>query len=189
MSVFNGAVGVHVALILRKAAKKFKKQKEAKATRNSYYPLPGRDDDDTASAKSFSSSNAEKGEKPPPPDTAGAWSWILLYFPGMIAGFVGLTSLMIPAWSSNPKLRIITYAFSGVLGFFILFFCLALFYSVSDGLVAIAFGGFGVFATLAALYGDWALGAMANNLLGTPSGDSSGLYWSYFILKRLTMFL
>ena len=108
----------------------------------------------------------------------------------MIAGFAGLTSLIIQNWGGHPKLHIITYVFSGVLGFFVLVFALSLHFG--DGFVAALAitlaGGFSAFAMLAALYGDWALGAMTDNLLGTPSGDSSGLYWSYFVLKRLTMF-
>jgi len=36
------------------------------------------------------------------------------------------------------------------------------------------------------LYADWILGVVTGNLLGVPSGDSAGLYWSYFVLKRLT---
>jgi hypothetical protein len=106
----------------------------------------------------------------------------------MIAGFSGLISLIIQNWSGHPKLHIITYVFSGVLGFCVLLFCLFMLEGFADGLATALALGFATFAMLAALYGDWALGAMTDNLLGTPSGDSSGLYWSYFILKRFTMF-
>lgn len=106
--------------------------------------------------------------------------------PGMIVGFVGVVSLIIENWTGHHKLHTITYVFSGVMGFFVLI--LSLFASGIGGMWVAPFFWFAVFAGLAALYGDWALGAMVDNLLGMPSGDSSFLYWSYFILKRLTMF-
>ncbi|KAF8892900.1 hypothetical protein BD779DRAFT_1669928 [Infundibulicybe gibba] len=52
-------------------------------------------------------------------------------------------------------------------------------------------GGFAfsltTFTILAAFYCDWALGMMTHNLIGLPSGDHSGFYWTYFFAKRLTM--
>ena len=108
--------------------------------------------------------------------------------PGMIAGFIGLISLIIRNWGAHPKLHIITYVFAGVFGFIILLSTFTFFIGIGEGLAAT----FGItlitFAALAALYGDWALGAMTNNLWGFPSQDSFGLYVSYLILKRLTMF-
>jgi hypothetical protein len=106
----------------------------------------------------------------------------------MIVGFTGLVSLIISNWHDHPKLHVITYAFGGVFGFFILLWSLSMLDGFTDGLGAAVMLWLASFTTLAALYGDWALGAMTDNLLGTPSGDSAGLYWSYFILKRLTMF-
>jgi len=103
----------------------------------------------------------------------------------MIAGFVGLVSLISQNWSGHRKLHTITYAFSGVMAFFIL--VLGFITSKIGDMWEAPFLWFAVFTGLAALYGDWALGAMVDNLLGTPSGDSSYLYWLYFILKRLTM--
>jgi len=44
MSVFNGAVGVHIATIMRKFSKK-------RQSRTSYLPLTHEDDDETASRK------------------------------------------------------------------------------------------------------------------------------------------
>jgi len=120
------------------------------------------------------------------PSTGHVWAWVLLYLPGMIVGFVGLASLIIQNWSGHSKLHTITYVFSGVMVFFGLVFSLLV--SGFGGMWVAPFFWFAVFAGLAALYGDWALGAMVDNLLGMPSGDSSCLYWSYFILKRLTMF-
>lgn len=43
---------------------------------------------------------------------------------------------------------------------------------------------FGFFSTL---YADLVLGAIANNLLGLPSGDFAPLYWLWFVAKRLPM--
>jgi hypothetical protein len=102
----------------------------------------------------------------------------------MIAGFAGLVSLIIQNWRGHTVLHTITYVFSAVMGFTIIGGLM----TFGGGMIPAAFLWFSVFASLAALYGDWALGAMVGNLLGTPSGDSSWLYWSYYLLKRLTMF-
>jgi hypothetical protein len=107
----------------------------------------------------------------------------------MIAGFAGLVSLILQDWSHNRKLHIITYAFGGIGGLLLLAFVFALwFVENKDPLLSTLVFCVMVFSTLVALYGDWALAAMVDNLWGTPSGDSIGLYWSYLILKRLTMF-
>lgn len=107
--------------------------------------------------------------------------------PGMLAGFSGLVSLLISNWKEHHKLAIITYAFGGVLGAFILFYMVTL-----CGDPSLRWSQpilwFIMFAALSALYADWALGAMTDNLFGKPSGDTTVLYWSYFFLKRLTMF-
>src|SRR5262245_15476049 len=107
----------------------------------------------------------------------------------MIAGFTGIVSLVFHNWGGHPKLHIITYVFSGVLGFFFFFALMFKFIRKKAGCPLVLFGILFIsFTVLSALYGDWALGAMTNNLLGKPSGDSAGFYWSYFVLKRLTMF-
>jgi hypothetical protein len=36
-------------------------------------------------------------------------------------------------------------------------------------------------------FADLALGIMAHNLVGTPSGDNVALFWSYILVKRLSM--
>jgi hypothetical protein len=107
----------------------------------------------------------------------------------MIAGFAGLISLILQDWSHNRKLHIITYVFGGIWGLLLLGIVFALwFVENEDPLLSALIFCIMVFTTLAALYGDWALAAMVDNLWGMPSGDSRGLYWSYLILKRLTMF-
>lgn len=45
-----------------------------------------------------------------------------------------------------------------------------------------------LFIVLGAFYSDWSLGIMLNNLIGIPSSDTSGIYWTYFIAKRFTLF-
>jgi len=47
----------------------------------------------------------------------------------------------------------------------------------------LAFIGF-----FAALYSDWALGVMTENLAGVPSSDIRVLYWIYFAAKRIPLF-
>jgi len=200
MSLFNGIVGVHIAIVIRKAARKSAIRAKASNTSSSaYLPLVDREKEaDSASQmsegeKEVAKSRAkEQAKKEPSPDTAQVWLWVFLYVPGMVAGFVGLISLIIENWAHHPKLHIITYAFSGVLFFLFSVFSIFSIWLMGDesrsGTALMSFfGALTSFATLAALYGDWALGAMADNLLGTPSGDSTGLYWSYFFLKRLTM--
>jgi len=193
MSVFNGIVGVHTAILLRKARNKAERKRKQNAGSAAYLPLSAKDEDDSASSRRSVASGksavpTKTKEQPPDAETEFVWLWVFLYLPGMIAGFSGLISLVIENWKGHPKLHIITYVFGGVLGFCVLLFCLFMLDGVAEGLAAAVGLGFATFAALAALYGDWALGAMTDNLLGTPSGDSSGLYWSYFILKRLTMF-
>jgi len=194
MSFFNGVVGVHVALIMRKVPKPAKKEASRDAVSpSSYLPLI---DEEKASQKSGVSSfggssyheaitqKEEEKADVERPTTLYVWAWVLLYFPGMLAGFAGLVSLIIQNWRGHNVLHIITYVFSGFIALTVLGVVLA----GGGGMLPAAFFFFTVFASLAALYGDWALGAMVGNLLGTPSGDSGTLYWSYFLLKRLTMF-
>jgi hypothetical protein len=100
---------------------------------------------------------------------------------GMVVGFTGLVSLIVHNWSDRPKFHIITYVFAGA-------YVTAIISSAVLGFRGLVLQTSFIGVLLVAGYGDWALGVMSNNLLGVPSGDSSALYWSYFILKRLTMF-
>jgi hypothetical protein len=108
----------------------------------------------------------------------------------MIAGFVGLVSLIVQNWSNGPqqKLHAVTLVFGIPAGM-----CLAvIFYGIcaekgkiEDSAVGLAILLPG-FLILSVIYADWALGAMTHNLAGMPSSDPA-LYYLYWISKRLTM--
>lgn len=80
MSVFNGVVGVHTAIIMRRAKKKAERQQNQNLTSRTYLPLSGKDDDDWASfRKSVHSGDPEKGkESGPSPKTVRVWGWAFL---------------------------------------------------------------------------------------------------------------
>jgi hypothetical protein len=40
---------------------------------------------------------------------------------------------------------------------------------------------------LSAVYSDWCLAIMLDNLVGVPSSDNLVFYWTYFVAKRLAM--
>ncbi|KAH8682767.1 hypothetical protein BGZ60DRAFT_398709 [Tricladium varicosporioides] len=137
--------------------------------------------------------------------------WLLLYVPGVIAGLVGLLSLVSQEIKHNRQVLYITIAFGSVIFIAIvlmLIVALCIFRDLRDTStkeeetgkkngkkdVALFFGmsGFAIFAAgfsgmavLGAFYSDWILGAFAENLKGVPSSDNAPLYWSYFIAKRL----
>ncbi|KAF8953541.1 hypothetical protein BDZ97DRAFT_1871817 [Flammula alnicola] len=123
-----------------------------------------------------------------------AW-WILLYIPGMMAGMVGLMNLVVKVAHDIPELLDLTIAFYGIIGAGLVVGTLGMLIvcwwggGVPEKMIATGFlATLASFIVLSAFYSDWSLGIMLNNLLGTPSGDSSGFYWTYFIAKRLTMF-
>ena len=106
----------------------------------------------------------------------------------MVAGMTGLISLVSYHLNFNNPLKILSYCMLGV-------------FSVIFGGSRFLFDGkpqdifirtmalsFVAFMFLAALYSDWALGLMTDNLIGTPSKDNSAFYWTYWVAKRLTMF-
>jgi hypothetical protein len=108
---------------------------------------------------------------------------------GMMAGFVALISLVVENWgNSSSKLHTVTLVFGIPAGL-----CIA---AIIHGLcsgegspieAAIEFRVLlPGFLVLLVVYADWALGAMAENLVGLTSSDSA-LYWLYFGLKRFTM--
>lgn len=139
--------------------------------------------------------------------------WLLLYVPGVIAGLVGLLSLVSREIKHNRQVLYITIAFGSVifiaiLLMLILVLCLfrrsnlrndrtskqeieknkggkdvAFLFRMSG--FAILAAGFSGMGVLGAFYSDWILGAFAENLRGVPSSDNAALYWSYFIAKRL----
>ncbi|KAF9485742.1 hypothetical protein BDN70DRAFT_823544 [Pholiota conissans] len=123
-----------------------------------------------------------------------AW-WIVFYIPGMLAGMIGLMNLVVKVADQLPDLLYLTISFYCIIGAGVIIGTISV--------IIVCFLGGGVphkifatgtlgtisaFVVLSALYSDWALGIMLGNILGTPSGDSSGFYWTYFVAKRLTMF-
>jgi hypothetical protein len=96
----------------------------------------------------------------------------------MIAGFMGLMSLISRNWSNYPKLHIVLSVFAGLTCFVV--FGISLAFRAFDFKVYPLVVQFLMFIMLSALFCDWSLGAMTNNLLGMPSESSAGLYWSYF---------
>jgi hypothetical protein len=122
--------------------------------------------------------------------------WSFLYFPGLVTGFVGLCSLVNQDWKEKT-VQIISFAFAGTLVLVsvvgvIFLQCLG---SDSRTLKRLAksplAAGIILFVTgtsvLGALYSDWILGAIGDDLVGFPSGDNQYLYWAYFVAKRLPL--
>jgi hypothetical protein len=114
-----------------------------------------------------------------------AWT-LAIYTIGIIVGLTGLLSLVSEAITDNAKLQIITCVFGGLVGlplaagvFSFTYWICACGRVKKDGgmFTAKSFGvAAGLFGILAALYSDWALAAMTENWIGTPSKDKQGLY-------------
>ncbi|KJA25322.1 hypothetical protein HYPSUDRAFT_161005 [Hypholoma sublateritium FD-334 SS-4] len=124
-----------------------------------------------------------------------AW-WVLLYIPGMLAGMIGLMNLIVRVAGETPELLNLTIAFYCTVGAGLIvgavsgiYICLYPKGAVPHKIFGVGFlGTIAGFIALSAFYSDWSLGIMLDNILGTPSGDNSGFYWTYFIAKRFTMF-
>jgi len=96
--------------------------------------------------------------------------------------------------NSQLPIRDISYVFLGVIA--LLFFILAFMvgrrrrYKKLDGGHSSA-GAFhilgGLITLFFALFTDWVLATIADNLVGSPTGDLALLYWAYFGAKRLPM--
>lgn len=113
----------------------------------------------------------------------------------MIAGMAGLMNLVVQVGDRIPDVVRLTIAFYLIVGAGLLVGIVAALIICWQGGGAphkVAATGFAsavvMFIVLGAFYSDWCLGIMLDNLLGTPSSDKSGFYWTYFIAKRLTMF-
>lgn len=128
-------------------------------------------------------------------DAAKVLFWLFLYIPGVIAGMVGLLSLVAKTISTNHKVMIITAVFGAVaLAAALLIGALVCF--VADDMYGRIFGSgltslsvlLGCLGVLGAFYSDWILAAIAENMSGNPSADNAALYWSYFVAKRLPFF-
>ncbi|KAH8801728.1 hypothetical protein F5884DRAFT_837833 [Xylogone sp. PMI_703] len=132
--------------------------------------------------------------------------WIILYIPGVAFGMTGLVSLVLQTIRTNHTVLIVTAVFGSItLAVSVvcaLFACWRLMgnhgveghelqsglhagiYSSGVGLVV----SLGVLGALGAFYSDWVLAAVAANMTGNPSSDNAGLFWCYFIAKRLPFF-
>ncbi|TGO75606.1 hypothetical protein BELL_0203g00020 [Botrytis elliptica] len=125
--------------------------------------------------------------------------WLLLYLPGVIAGTAGTISLASSNFSS--RMSTITAVFGGV-GLAIAIatvFISCLWFSGSDknpfGTGAlIGLSGYAscvpICLVFGALYSDWVLAIVADNLMGYPSGQSKSvqaLWVLYMIGKRLNL--
>jgi hypothetical protein len=129
--------------------------------------------------------------------------WIGLFIAGTIVGMFGLCSLLWTSFRQDATVKTLTYGFAAPV--ILLPTCVAIYWYLhhathddEGGLKALilattnTFKGamvsfivvFGFFSTL---YADLVLGAIANNLLGLPSGDFAPLYWLWFVAKRLPM--
>lgn len=117
--------------------------------------------------------------------------WVILYFPGLTVGFVGLCPLVKENWGNNV-VRIVTYVFGGaVVGVAVTVGVISFCLQNDEGFVMAWLWGIAAaimaWGCLGAIYSDWILAAIAGNLAGIPSGDNVILYWTYFVVKRLPL--
>lgn len=115
----------------------------------------------------------------------------------MLAGMIGLMNLIVRVAGETPELLYLTIAFYCIVGAGLIVGTASGIYvylypeggGKAHKIVGIGFlGTISGFVALSAFFSDWSLGIMLDNILGTPSGDSSGFYWTYFVAKRLTLF-
>ncbi|KAF8892898.1 hypothetical protein BD779DRAFT_1436605, partial [Infundibulicybe gibba] len=131
-------------------------------------------------------------------DWMGLLIWENIDVPGMFAGMIGLMSLVVHNHSHKGVIKL-TGVFYSLVGVGVVVSLLAFCcqrssdqtprendQAVGWGLAGLYFS-VALFVLLAAFYSDWALGMMTGNIVGLPSGDTSGLFWTYFLAKRLTM--
>ena len=112
----------------------------------------------------------------------------LIYGCGLVIGMVGLISLVKQSWGIS-RVSTITYAFAGIwIALFVLAFFLLFLTPILDLDASWAGTPFLLLPISIVLYSDWVLGAVAGNLIGTPSSDIAVVYWLYFAAKRLQMF-
>jgi len=165
MSLFNGIAGLHVAIAGLLEAR------------------PAVENEELLEDK-------EGGEdkKEAPKVRLGVFSWFAIYVPGMLAGFVGLISLIVQNWPvANKKLHLVVQIFGAPLSVGLMVMALSIICCKWKNASKVVGIGVRIFLIVTVLFGDWALGAMANNLLGVPTSDQT-LYYLYWFSKRLTMF-
>ncbi|KAI5843589.1 hypothetical protein BZA05DRAFT_439186 [Tricharina praecox] len=123
-------------------------------------------------------------------ELCGAIWWLVLYILGMVVGLAGLISLVREAWLESWTVRITTYVCGGAAVVMLAVWALYSCCYIDRGQKA----GFRLFVVpltlglIAALYSDWILAGLAENLIGVPSGDVAPLYFAYFAAKRLPIF-
>ncbi|KAK3998051.1 hypothetical protein QBC44DRAFT_313812 [Cladorrhinum sp. PSN332] len=124
------------------------------------------------------------------------WYWFPLYFLGSVVGFVGIMNVVGKHINENQQVKIITGVFGGVTLIVVLAVLISCWLFMSGtgccgtvGVTFLAGAGVAVFvlSVLFAFYTDWVLAALAEDLVGTPSGDNAVFYWTYFAAKRLPM--
>ncbi|TFK75698.1 hypothetical protein BDN72DRAFT_885711 [Pluteus cervinus] len=181
MSLLNGITAVNVASIVLKARKvhgDYWVDEELQDKRKKLERLRSEVEQEEAARSEYGGSMRSKNSSA----TLGR------DLPGMFAGMAGLMSL-VSQHLHDRRLVILTAVFYSIVGLGI---CISLIFACSSsGFEAFLWGllcSTVVFTILAAFYSDWALGIMTNNLVGLPSGDNSGIFWSYWVAKRLTMF-
>ncbi|KAF8533000.1 hypothetical protein BDD12DRAFT_785072 [Trichophaea hybrida] len=124
--------------------------------------------------------------------------WLILYILGCFTGLTGLISLVIQSWGSHIVV-LATEIFGGIMfgvtGCILVIFIVVtakpskdvksdMSWMIVVALSCICFA----LVVLSALYSDWVLAGLAENLTGIPSSDNSALYYIYFGAKRLAFF-
>ncbi|MCJ1353585.1 MAG: hypothetical protein MMC33_003572 [Icmadophila ericetorum] len=193
LSFSLGCSSVHRSVIV----KRFRGYKPVKQFDKVYNPEPA----------------AEKKEEEHKTSYAPALWPGIFYTCGVVIGLVGLTAIMVKVWPTRTKaMMIITGVFSGLV---LLAFAFGLLIGIcvwkdekdddpSDNAISSAtfltfmsgflstFGAVGMIGILAAFYSDWILAAIevqhGGSWAGLPSSDVAGLYWAYFVAKRLPFF-
>ena len=127
---------------------------------------------------------------------------MIFYFCGSVVGFTGVMYLVSHHFTAVPLVRTVTYVFSGVVLFFVvgaglLGLCVAFSGGFPDleelsflsvvGTAAVLGWAVIVVTVLFALYTDWILAAVADDVVGVPSSDNQIFYWLYFAAKRFPM--
>jgi hypothetical protein len=118
--------------------------------------------------------------------------WGLLYLPGVVAGTAGTISLV--AINFNHTIRIITGVFGGVaLACSILASIIECCRHPGPSWILWGIGTIFLFILICgALYSDWVLAVIENNLVGYPAGRNRGIQalWVFYMIgKRLNLLM
>jgi hypothetical protein len=115
--------------------------------------------------------------------------------PGMVAGLIGLMSLVSQTISKHPGILWLSIAFLAIFAAapFVSAITMMKFYwkdggiSLAEFLWTVFVVTSSIFIALSAFYSDWCLGLILGHLKGVPSSDNAPLFWTYFVAKRLTL--